>query len=91
VLAALAVRDEELSADQLAAAVWGDQPPGSWPKQVQICVMHLRKALGPDAIETTAGGYRLALTGDELDTHRFEHRNPLGRSRHRDRHRHRRP
>jgi DNA-binding SARP family transcriptional activator/WD40 repeat protein len=72
VLAALAVRDAELSADQLAAAVWGHEPPGSWLKQVHICVMRLRKALGPDAIETTARGYRLALTGDELDTHHFE-------------------
>jgi DNA-binding SARP family transcriptional activator/WD40 repeat protein len=72
VLAALAVRDEGLAADQLAAAVWGDEPPASWPKQVQICVMRLRRALGPDAIETTAGGYRLAVIGDDLDTRRFE-------------------
>jgi DNA-binding SARP family transcriptional activator/WD40 repeat protein len=72
VLAALAVRGDELAADQLAAAVWGGAPPGSWPKQVQNCVMRVRKALGSDAIETTAGGYRLAVTSNGLDTHRFE-------------------
>jgi DNA-binding SARP family transcriptional activator len=72
VLAALAVREDGLASDQLADAVWGDGPPASWPKQVQICVMRLRRALGPHAIETTAGGYRLAVSGEELDTHRFE-------------------
>ena len=63
---------ETVSPDQFADALWADNPPSSWPKQVQICVGRLRKVLGPDAIVTTAGGYRLTLEDDELDVCRFE-------------------
>jgi DNA-binding SARP family transcriptional activator/WD40 repeat protein len=73
VLSALAVRSGEvMSADQLAEAVWGEEPPPSWPKIVQGCVLRLRRTLGHEAIETTSGGYRLVAGGDELDTERFE-------------------
>ncbi len=34
--------------------------------------MRLRKALGADAIETSAQGYRLVVPADEVDFHRFE-------------------
>ena len=73
VLLALAVRPgETLSADRLADALWrGDAPP-SWPKVVQGCVLRLRRQFGTDAIETTPGGYRLALPHDGLDVRRFE-------------------
>ena len=73
VLAALAVRrGEVVSPDRLAEAVWGETPPRSWPKQVQICVWSLRKELGADVIETVEGGYRLSTAVDELDVGRFE-------------------
>ena len=39
---------------------------------MQICVGRLRKVLGAAAIETVAGGYRLTLSGDEVDLDRFE-------------------
>jgi WD40 repeat protein len=39
----------------------------------------VRKALGPTAIATTAGGYRLTLAGDDLDACRFEHLVERGR------------
>ena len=72
VLAALAVeRGEVVSPDRLAQAVWGDDPPSSWPKQVQICVWDLRRVLGADAVQTATGGYRL-VAGDELDVEYFE-------------------
>jgi WD40 repeat protein/DNA-binding SARP family transcriptional activator len=58
--------------DQFADALWADRPPSSWSKQVQICIGRLRKVLGPDAIVTTAGGYRLTLDGDDVDVCRFE-------------------
>ncbi len=61
-LSALALRrGEVMTADQLAEALWGEQPPASWPKVVQGCVLRLRRALGQDAIETTSGGYRLTV------------------------------
>jgi len=81
VLEALAVRrGDALSADQLADALWGEAPPVSWPKVVQSCVVRLRKTLGPSAIATTGGGYRLTLAGDDLDACRFEHLVERGRA-----------
>ncbi|HEX4976425.1 MAG TPA: BTAD domain-containing putative transcriptional regulator [Nocardioides sp.] len=80
VLTVLAVRPgEPVSADRLADALWGDDPPDTWSKVVQGCVVRLRKVLGADAIETTPQGYRLALSPDEVDSHRFERL--LGRGR----------
>ena len=73
VLAALAVAgDEPLSAEQLSEVVWGDTPPASWHKNLQTCVVRLRKVLGPEAIKTTGHGYRLALPVDAVDARRFE-------------------
>jgi hypothetical protein len=34
--------------------------------------MRLRKALGSSIIETVAGGYRLAVAGDDVDVARLE-------------------
>ena len=73
VLAALAVAgDESLSTDQLSEVLWGDTPPASWHKNLQTCVVRLRKILGPDAIETTGNGYQLTLPVDAVDARRFE-------------------
>jgi DNA-binding SARP family transcriptional activator/WD40 repeat protein len=73
VLSALAIRPGDvLSAEQLADALWGEDPPVSWPKVVQGCVGRLRRVLGQDAVRTTSGGYRLALADDEIDVRRFE-------------------
>ena len=73
VLSVLAVRPgEAVSPDRLADALWGDNPPETWAKVVQGCVVRLRKALGPESIETTPHGYRLTVPADEVDSHRFE-------------------
>ena len=73
VLQALAAsHGEVLSADQLADAVWGDHPPASWRKNLQGCVMRLRRLLGDEAIETLPQGYRLAVGRDDVDAGRFE-------------------
>src|SRR5262245_35851655 len=65
-------RGQVVLPEEFAEALWGERPPSSWPKQVQICIGRLRKVLGAEAIETVAGGYRLTLDGDEVDGHRFE-------------------
>jgi DNA-binding SARP family transcriptional activator len=57
--------------DELADAVWGAQPHATWPKQAQVCVVQLRRALGLAAIETKSVEYRLRLD-DEVDVRRFE-------------------
>jgi len=73
VLQALAAaRDEVLSPDRLADAVWGEDPPASWHKNLQGCVMRLRRLLGDDAIQTLPHGYRLGLGRDDVDAGRFE-------------------
>ncbi len=73
VLAALALHPGEVtSAERLADALWGEQPPASWNKVVPGCVMRLRRVLGPDAIETVADGYRLVVSGEAVDAQRFE-------------------
>ena len=56
----------------LAGALYGDDPPPTWRKVVQGSVLRLRQALGPQAIETTPDGYRLALGDDDVDARRFE-------------------
>ena len=73
VLQALVTRPgEPVSADELIDAVWSGHPPASAAKNLQSCVVRLRKILGAQAIETTADGYRLAVPLDELDARRFE-------------------
>jgi WD40 repeat protein/DNA-binding SARP family transcriptional activator len=73
VLTALAVHaGEVVSGERLADALWGEHVPTSWAKVVQGCIVRLRKALGPDAIDTDAHGYRLTVAPDDLDVGRFE-------------------
>jgi WD40 repeat protein/DNA-binding SARP family transcriptional activator len=73
VLAVLVVHHEEVvSVGRLADALWGDSPPASASKVVQGCVARLRKALGPESIETQGAGYCLVLDGDDVDVWRFE-------------------
>lgn len=80
VLSALVVRaGEPVTTDALADALWGESLPSSWGKILQGCVVRLRKLLGSGAIQSTAHGYRLALTDQELDHRLFERL--LGRAR----------
>lgn len=72
-------RGQVVSPDQIADAIWGDSPPASWQKQVQICMSRLRKSLGADRIETTTSGYRISSGRTELDAVAFEEL--IGRSR----------
>jgi len=73
VLTALVIRPgRPVSADVLADAVWGDDPPASASKNLQGCVARLRKLLGEGAIATTDHGYELAVAADQVDVLRFE-------------------
>ncbi|HET7276674.1 MAG TPA: BTAD domain-containing putative transcriptional regulator [Dermatophilaceae bacterium] len=74
VLQALAVRPGTVvRPEAIAEALWGEELPASWAKVVQGCIVRLRKALGPDAIDTSPQGYRLLAHVDHLDHLRFEH------------------
>jgi DNA-binding SARP family transcriptional activator len=73
VLYALVTRRRRVvTADQLADALWGDQPPASAAKNLQGCIARLRKRLGASLIETVGQGYRLTLADDAVDVGRFE-------------------
>jgi DNA-binding SARP family transcriptional activator/predicted ATPase len=66
--------NETLSTDRLIEELWGEHPPATAAKTVQVHVSRLRKALarGGDLIVTRERGYRLELDPDRLDAHRFE-------------------
>ena len=73
VLTALAMHPGEvLSAERLADAVWPDVPPASWQKNLQGCVVRLRKALGAQSIVTSPQGYRLVVPADAVDGQVFQ-------------------
>src|SRR4051812_32191930 len=72
-LAVLLLRGNEVvSPDQLRAALWGERPPATAAKSIQVYVSRLRKELGPDRLMTRAPGYVLRVDGSELDAARFE-------------------
>ena len=79
-LALLAIHaNEALATDRIVDELWGESAPENATKSVQIYVSRLRKSLGNERIETTAGGYLLRLGADELDSARFEHLATTGR------------
>jgi DNA-binding SARP family transcriptional activator len=74
VLAMLALRvGRTVPADRLAEGLWGERPPPSAPKMVQLYVSHLRRLLDGDGAEivTRGRGYELRLNGGEVDAVRF--------------------
>src|SRR4051812_23446813 len=65
--------------DRLLDDLWGDDPPESAVKMVQIYVSQLRKVLGTEALRTQGRGYLLELGGAGLDLDRFEQLRAEGR------------
>ena len=79
--------NERLGVDQLIEALWGEHPPPTATKTVQVHVSRLRKALAAgqgeetNAVVLTRGdGYELVLDPALLDAHRFERLVTEGRS-----------
>ncbi|MFE7837405.1 BTAD domain-containing putative transcriptional regulator [Streptomyces sp. NPDC057474] len=72
-LTVLALRPgRTVPATALVDEVWADDPPADAPGALQALVGRLRRALGPDAVASLHGGYRLAAAPDDIDLHRFE-------------------
>lgn len=63
-----------VSTDALIASLWGERPPGTAAKALQVYVSQLRKALGRERIVTRSPGYELRVEPGELDLHVFEQR-----------------
>src|SRR4051812_35538813 len=63
-----------LSSDRIVEELWGEEPPVTAAKMVQLYVSHLRRLLPGDAtaIITRGGGYELRLPEDAVDALRFE-------------------
>ena len=71
--------NQVVSRDRLIDELWGEDPPETAAKLVQVYVSRLRKALEPDraggggdVLVTQAPGYVLRVGTDELDISRFE-------------------
>src|SRR5215203_2300277 len=72
-LAALALSaGEVVSTDRLIAGIWGERAPASATGSLQNSVSALRKLIGQDVLVRQTPGYRLALSRDQVDSHRFE-------------------
>jgi DNA-binding SARP family transcriptional activator len=63
-----------VSTDRLVDALWGEQPPRTAVTSLQNFVSQLRKALGPEILETKPPGYRVNLRPEQLDLDRFRSR-----------------
>ena len=70
---------EIVSTDHLLGELWGDEPPATADKSIQVYVSRLRKTLGPDRVVTRAPGYALQVDPAELDLARFERLRADGR------------
>jgi DNA-binding SARP family transcriptional activator/WD40 repeat protein len=67
---------ETVSTERLIDGLWGEQPPATATKLVQLYVSQLRKALAAcgdgAAIATRGHGYELQLAQEDVDAGRFE-------------------
>ncbi|MGW5251794.1 BTAD domain-containing putative transcriptional regulator [Streptomyces sp. NPDC004012] len=62
-----------VSAERLADGLYGDEPPAGRANALQSQISRLRRRLAPHArIEATATGYRLCVSPEAVDAHRFE-------------------
>jgi DNA-binding SARP family transcriptional activator len=68
--------NETLTTDRLIDELWGDRPPATAVKNVQMQVSRLRKALaagaGRELVMTRERGYELELDPERLDSNRFK-------------------
>jgi DNA-binding SARP family transcriptional activator len=67
--------NEFVSRERLIDDLWGEAPPPTARKAVNVYVSQLRKALGrggADPIATASGGYRLHVEPEDLDAERLQ-------------------
>jgi YVTN family beta-propeller protein len=61
-----------ISTERLVDQIWGERPPATAAKTVQVYVSQLRKVLGDGRLETRGHGYSLRVDPGELDAEQFE-------------------
>ena len=64
--------NDVVSTERLVDELWGESPPATVAKSIQVYVSRLRKELGPGRLVTRAPGYVLQLDPSELDVACFE-------------------
>ena len=64
--------NDVVSSEQLVDEVWGESPPATVAKSIQVYVSRLRKQLGEGRLVTRAPGYLLRVDPSELDVACFE-------------------
>ena len=64
--------NEPVTVDRLIDELWGETPPPTARKSLQVRVATLRRALREDVLSTRGETYAIRLGGDQLDLHRFE-------------------
>jgi len=64
--------NEVVSRDRIVDELWGERPPATATKLVQVYVSALRKVLAPDVLVTRAPGYLLQVEPDARDLDRFQ-------------------
>jgi predicted ATPase/DNA-binding SARP family transcriptional activator len=60
-----------VAVSELVDDLWGDAPPDGAANALQALVSRLRRAIGPDRVDTAARGYRLQVQPDAVDALRF--------------------
>src|SRR5215211_1467346 len=65
-------RNRVVSVSHLIDELWGEAPPETAAKALQVYVSQLRKAIGADRVVTRPPGYSLRVDDGELDLDRFE-------------------
>jgi DNA-binding SARP family transcriptional activator/tetratricopeptide (TPR) repeat protein len=64
-----------VSTERLCDLLWDEDPPPQARASVYTYVARIRSGLAragvPDAVESTRGGYRVAVDPDDVDAHRF--------------------
>ena len=65
-------RGEAVSVDRIVDLMWGERPPATAVKTVQVYVSHLRRALVEDVVVSSSGGYALVVDPESIDAPRFE-------------------
>ena len=64
--------NEVVSTDRLVEELWGDDPPRTARKTVQVHVSRLRRELGEAMLETRPTGYVVAVAPGQVDAHEFQ-------------------
>jgi DNA-binding SARP family transcriptional activator len=64
--------NEPVSVDRLIDDLWGEHPPRTAAKSLQVYVSGLRKFLPSETLLTRTSGYMLRVAEDEFDLARFE-------------------